>query len=369
MNLARERSIIGAMSSARISAVWLALAAQLGLACGQATPRFQVSTEEVVMHVRFTDRYGRAVSDIRRDEVRILEDGEEQKLSRLFKDDEPFDVGLLLDRSPSTFDIQEGIRERSIDLVMQAPANSRLLVLTFDTQVYVDCDWTEDLQKAADAIAGVETNTKTDGTILYEGLCMAMKQKFSRETLRKALIVYTDGIDEGSRGVSAKESLDLAEESGILVYPIQYDSREYYRRLYSTRRRSRADPDYDPRVDDPDWQPPLGRSSGRIGGIFVGGPNSTDRDRVEYMVKTRYDNAKKYLSGLARVTSGRYFETPDVNALQRSYADIINELSKVYTVTYIPSRKEKDGQFHRVKIDVLRPGIAVTMTRAGYWAK
>ena len=101
---------------------------------------------------------------------------------------------------------------------------------------------------------------------------------------------------------------------------------------------------------------------------MIGG-GRTERERETYKAQQMYSSAKDYLFQMARVSGGRYFETPSINGLEIAYSKIIDELSDVYTVTYVPARKEKDGKFHRVKIDVLREGVAVTSTRTGYWAK
>ncbi len=364
---------------ARPGALWFCLFVISPL-LAQESPTIRVTTEEVAFHVRFTDQAGKSV-EVQPDEIRIFEDGEEQRLRRLFKGGEPFDVGLLLDISPSTVDIQQGIRDRSIDFVAQMPEMNRMLLVSFDDEIYIDCDWTADLQKVMDTIEGLRTNEK-GGTALYDAVCLSAQKKFTRKTPRKAMIVYTDGIDHNS-GFSRKESVELIEESGILMFPIQYDSREYYKTM-----RTRNDPDYDPRTgrrypdrrdprrrdpddDDeplPNPDPIPGTSPPTIGGIMIGGRGS-ERERETYKAQQMYNSAKDYLSELARVSGGRYFETPGISALEIAYSKIIDELSDVYTVTYVPTRKAKDGKFHRVKIDVVREGVAVTSPRAGYWAR
>jgi hypothetical protein len=370
----------------RITATAAAIAAALvWLVAAQEPPKIQVTTEEVAINVRFTDRHGKAVSDIQPNEIRIYENGKEQKLARLFRSNEPFEVALLLDMSPSTYDIQQGVRDRSIDFVAQMPEMQRLLLISFDSKIYVDCDWTSDLQKVMDTVETLYTNEKASGTHLYESVSLVALKKFRRSTPRKAMIVYTDGIDHGSDGFNQKKSLEVIEESGIYVYPIQYDSRAWYSRTSSPTRRTRSpnDPDYDPRYPDgrsgrypqpePDYEPedepvPLpGSTPPTIGGVIVG--PTTERQKARYKAQQMYNSAKEYLGKLARVSGGRYFETPSINALEVAYGKIVDELTDVYTVTYVPADKNKDGKFRQVKINVTRPDIAALTGKGGYWAR
>jgi hypothetical protein len=358
----------------------------------QTPPKIEVSSEEVVFHVRFTDRFGKAISDIKPEEVKIYEEGKEQKLKRLFRSEEPFDVALLLDVSPSTYDIQEGIRERSIEFVQQMPEMNRMLLISFDDRIYIDCDWTADLQKVMDTIEGLSTNEKSSSTHLYEAISLVAQKKLTRKTPRRAMIVYTDGIDHGSDGFNDKESIELIEESGIVVYPIQYDSRAWYARqgnpTYDDRyppdpndpndpRNDPSDPrNRDPRIGRPRTYPSTRRTNPptipgttppTIGGIILG-PTS-ESDKSAYKAQVMYNHAKDYLFKLAYVSAGHYFETPSITMLGQAYSKIIDELAHVYTVTYIPSEIKHDGQVHRVRIDVTRPDVAVLTTKGGYRAK
>ncbi|HEY3128237.1 MAG TPA: VWA domain-containing protein [Acidobacteriota bacterium] len=337
----------------------LAVAIPLSAQRANRTTTFRASAEEVVMHVRFTDRVGKAITDLRPEEVKLFEDGVEQKVERVFTSQEPFDVALLLDSSPSTVNNLEAIRQQSVDFVIQLMQNNRLLLLTFDDEVYVDCDWTSIPEKVEEAVQQVRTNQKADHTVLYEAVALAAKKKFTRDAPRKAMILYTDGIDEGSRGISERDSVKIIEESGIVVYCIQYDSRDHYRRLYDPVRRSPT---------DPGWDPPVGSTGGKVGPIFVG-RNPSNRDTAEYIAQSKYDHAKKYLTALSEAGGGRYFETLKLPDLAAAYTKIIDELSRVSTVTYIPQRRIRDGQFHRVRITSVREGVAVQTTRQGYWAK
>jgi hypothetical protein len=253
-----------------------------------------------------------------------------------------------------------------------------------------------------DTIETLQTNEKASSTHLYEAICLVSEKKLTRKTPRRAMIVYTDGIDHGSDGFSEKASIELIEESGIVVYTIQYDSREWYARQgrldYDPN-----DPDYDPNDPypnpddpsdprnrdprtgrtrrypqpgsrDPDRRPPPtspptvpGTTPPTIGGIILG-PTS-ERDKSAYKAQMMYNHAKDYLFKLAYVSAGRYFETPSITALGQAYSKIIDELAHVYTVTYVPSEIKRDGQIHTVRIDVTRPDVAVLTNKGGYRAK
>ena len=368
------------------------------LAIPQKAPRIQVTTEEVTINVRFTDRFNRGITDIQPSEIRILEDGVEQKLARFFRSEEPFDVALLLDMSPSTTENQEGIRDRSAGFVAQMPEGNRLLLVTFENKIFIDCDWTPDLQKVLDTVENLAWNEKASSTHLYEAVSLVAQKKFKRSTPRKAMIVYTDGIDMGSDDFSKDDSLEIIEESGILVYPIQFDSRQWWVKTHGPAPRSPTDPDYRRYPDDryprnrrpkydpqgrpypPDSYPPDDDAPDPIpdptppvsgpGGIILGrGGIPSGRQVARAEAESMYRNGTAYLRQLATVSSGKYFETPNINALENAYGRIIQELSDLYTITYVPSPRKTDGQLHRIKVDVTRPDVAVQTTKGGYMAK
>jgi hypothetical protein len=407
LNLREYPVIIRDMSAGKLVVAFGTAVAFVLIASGQKPPKIEVTSEEVAINVRFTDRFNRGITDIQPREIRIFEDGKEQKLARFFRSAEPFYVALLLDMSPSTTDLQQGIRDRSADFVAQMPEGNRLLLITFEDKVFIDCDWTSDLQKVMDAVENLEWNKKADSTHLWECVSLVAQKKLKKDSPRKAMILYTDGIDMGSDGFSAQDSLDIIEESGVLVYPIQFDSRDWWVRSFRrTGSRSPDDPDYDPRYpdgrrpqydprnprsrrpqydprdprsrrpyppdepddDDPTIPNPIPPVKGS-GGIVLGPGVGTAGGRSRQEAQWKYEGAQKYLRKLAEVSSGRYFETPGINALENAYARIIQELSDVYTITYIPLEHKTDGQFHRVKIDVTRPNVAALTTKGGYWAR
>ncbi len=327
----------------------------------QTSPRFRINAEEVVLHVLFTDRVGKAIPDMRRGEVKIFEDGAEQEIKRFFRSEKPFEVSLLLDSSVSTRGNMTGITGHSADFVDHLPGEMPVLVISFDDAVYVDCDWSIDRSQLEQAILQIETNEDADRTILYEAVTVVAEQKFSPQTLRKAMVVYSDGINDSvlGLGTSRKESLEVIEESGILVYSIHYDSRDHYRRLYNPISPSPTYPD-----------PPVGTTGKKLGPIFVGGgPLDGRRDQAEYRAQMIYEAGKRYLMELAKRSGGRFFETLTMSALSDTYAKIVAELSTVYTITYLPPRRERDRQFHRINVRTTREGVAVRPTREGYWAR
>lgn len=331
-----------------------ALAQTLSAPAQESVPTYRVDADEVVVHVLFTDRYGNAITDLTREEVQIFENNTRQEINRFHTTDAPFRVGLLLDSSPSTQEQLPRIRLDSGDFIQSLPEGTEVLVISFDEEVYVDCDWSTDLKRAARCAKSIVYDEDRQSTVLYEAVALTAEQKFERNFLRQALIVYSDGIDEGSKGVSREESLETIQESHLVAYTIQYDSRDHYRRLHN------PSPDLVPGVE-----PPVGSTGVKLGPILVGSGDVSNRDRAEYVAQTKYESGQNYLKELAEAGTGTYFEALQISDLTRAYARIVAELSAMYTLTFLPSEKDARG-YRAIRVHVTRPGVAVQTLKRGY---
>ncbi|MDA2937949.1 VWA domain-containing protein [Acidobacteria bacterium AH-259-A15] len=312
--------------------------------------------EEVFIHVRFTTPSGQAVTDIRREEIRVLAEGKSQQVRRVMYPDEPFDIGLLMDVSPSKEEAVDSIRHDTARFVSFFPLQNPIMVLTFDSQVYVDCDWTTDRKKVDEALWEFGLHKPGGSTVLREAVVLAVEQKFLPRKPRTAMILFSDGVDTGSGQVSEKESLEVLKKSGVLTYCVQHFSFAFHRKVHYPTPRS-------PR----DIQSIPGTTGTKVGPIFVGRGRTSERDWAEYKVKTIHENAVKYLRQLAQAGGGLYLQLATINELGKAYDKIAEELSQVYTISFIPSHKRGE-RFHSIRVMSTRDDVIARYRPAGYWA-
>jgi len=178
----------------------------------------------VPLHVKFIDEGGRPVRDLSSSEVKVFESGSELEVERLLDPNTVFDVGLLLDVSPSVHEMVDITQRQTSRLFYSLPSESEALLLTFDTQTYVDCDWTTDRKEMDEAIFELGLHKPGDTSILYEALVVALEKKYRERGFRQVLIVLSDGVETGSHDVSEKESLRVVQDAGVLTFIIQSSS-------------------------------------------------------------------------------------------------------------------------------------------------
>jgi Ca-activated chloride channel family protein len=181
----------------------------------------RVSTALVTIPVSVMDRNGKYVADLRKEDFRIYEDGSEQEIAYFATVEKPFVVALVIDTSNSTAFRLEDIQDAAIAFVNQLRPEDRVLVVSFDDQVRVLSEATNDRYALRDAIRRTRTG---GGTKLYDAVDFVIKQRLERVEGRKAIVLFTDGVDTTSKRASYESTLRDAEEFDATVYPIQYDT-------------------------------------------------------------------------------------------------------------------------------------------------
>lgn len=276
----------------------------------------KVETNLVTIPVSVFDRYGLYVPNLRKEDFKIFEDGTEQQIEYFGTSEKPFTVILLLDTSPSTeYEIDE-IREAAKAFVDQLKPQDKVMVIEFDGNVHVLTEATGDRPTIYKAIKRADFG---GGTSLYDAVTFSLQKRLSAVSGRKAIVLFTDGVDTQSSKSNYDTTLALAEESDSLIFPI----------YYNTFAKTRADADI--------WGPPP--------------PGTTAR---EYAV------GKKYLEELASYTGGRVFRpeaTP--GGLTAAFEGIAEELRRQYNIGYIPSEDGKRGQRKQIKVRVNRPNLVL----------
>ncbi|MDQ3908586.1 MAG: VWA domain-containing protein, partial [Acidobacteriota bacterium] len=178
-----------------------------------------VNTTLVTIPVSVRDRDGKYIPDLRKEDFRIYEDGVEQQVAYFATVEKPFTVALLIDTSGSTRYKMDEMQDAAISFVDQLRPDDRVIVVSFDDQVRVLCEATNDRNALRSAI---RTARRGEGTRLYDAVDFVINQRLSRIEGRKAVVLFTDGVDTTSKHANYQSTVREAEESDSLIYSVQY---------------------------------------------------------------------------------------------------------------------------------------------------
>jgi VWFA-related protein len=184
-------------------------------------------------------------------------------------------------------------------------------------------------------------------TRLYDAVHLTVRERLNQIKGRKAIVLFTDGVDTSSQQATYQTTLREAEELDALIYPIQYDTTDYARSmqgggntvtvvttthgLFGTKTSQQT---YN--VPANNGQPMPGTS------------------------KADYDRADKYLHALADETGGRLYQANDTNQLAEAFSRIAEELRRQYSLGYYPkSDNAEDIARREIKVRVKKPDLAV----------
>ncbi len=305
----------------------------------------RVNIALVTIPVSIMDRDGRYIPNLGKEDFRIFEDNTEQEVAYFAAVEQPFTVALLLDTSGSTeFKIEE-IQDAAIAFVDQLRPEDSVMVIAFDDSIDVLAEPTNDRRQLRNAIRRARSG---GGTRLYDAVDFTIKQRLSRIKGRKAIVLFTDGVDTTSRTASYESNVRDAEELDAIVYPVQYDTYNGQHQGTGWPPTSRS-----PSIIFPFPLPfplpiPGGRRGGGGGG--VGGRGTSRGD---------YARAGAYLREMAEKTGGRVHEAYDVSYLERAFESIAEELRRQYSLGYYPKVQSSVAARRQIKVRVKRPNLVV----------
>jgi len=308
----------------------------------------------VSIHVHFVTSQGNPVTTLKPEQIHVFDSGVEVPVVKVHEPGEVFDVGLLLDVSPSVHEMVDVIQDSTSRFFHTLREDAQGLLLTFDSELYLDCDWTTDRKALDEAIYEWGLHKPGNTTVIYDALVIALEKKYVERGPRQALILLSDGVEQGKHQVEKDESLEVAQQAGVLVFPLQYDSRAHYRKLYGSIT------DYDPRRDPR----PAGSTGTDIGGIFVGS-GSSERDITEYKVQRTFEKASNYMRAVERSGRGPYRLLLKSSDFYKTYEEILGHLTNLYTITVVPRNKKG---FRSVAILTDRDDVTAIPLTKGYWA-
>src|SRR6185503_17741433 len=115
--------------------------------------------------------------------------------------------------------------DAAITFVNQLRQDDRVMVVSFDDDIRILTEFTSDRRRLRDAILQTRPG---DGTKLYDAVDMVINQRLSTVDGRKAVVLFTDGVDTTSRHASYESNVRDAEELDALIYPVQYDTNDNF---------------------------------------------------------------------------------------------------------------------------------------------
>ena len=303
----------------------------------------RVNTTLVTVPVSVLDRNGKYVPNLRQKDFRIYEEGVEQEVAYFASVEQPFTVALVIDTSGSTQNRLDEIHQAAITFVNQLRPDDKVMVVSFSDRVRLLCDATNDRYTIQNAI---QRAAPGEGTKLYDAVDYVINEQFNRIKGRKAIVLFTDGVDTTSRRASFESTIRDAEELDALIYPILYDTYEdTVARMGGGMGRRRG-----------------GVTVGDILGGILSGGNITiigGNTNCRGCTREEYDRGEQYLRELSNKTGTRVEQAGDGRNLAQAFSIIAEELRRQYSLGYYPKAQAEGGQRRQISVRVNRPNMAV----------
>jgi Ca-activated chloride channel family protein len=280
----------------------------------------RIETTLISIPVSVMDRDGKYIPDLRREDFRIWEDGAEQQVAYFASTEQPFTVVLMIDTSGSTRNKLQEIQNAAIAFVMQLRPADRVMIVSFNDKIKILSPPTNDINLLRQAILRTE---RGDGTRLFDAVDQVVNKELHRIEGRKAIVLFTDGVDTSSRSGRYYYTMRDVEESGALVYPVKYDT-------YSD--------------------------------LDIADQGSANRGLGTS--RAEYDRGDRYLRDLARVSGARVYDAGQHN-LDYAFRRVAEELRRQYSVGYYPKKIPQPGDRRTIKVRVNKPELVVR-TRDSY---
>ena len=266
----------------------------------------RISSNLVSVPVSVMNRQGQYIVDLQQRDFRVFEDGKEQSIVHFSNVDQPFSVVLLIDTGGSTAPFIDQIKGAAKAFVDQLRPADTVRPVYFHGEIKpLTAEGINDPKLFDAAIDRIEPGPTNMGTRLYDAVHFGLNSLRPVAT-RRAVLLITDGENTWGKA-SMKSTLREAEESGVVVYTLQYGDLKPLRHQVS------------PQV---------------------------------------------YLQQLAEKTGGRYFKGGDMNAVKRSFVEVAAELRRQYVIGYEPNEPDRLG-LRKIRVKVNRKNLAVR-ARASY---
>ena len=287
----------------------------------------RVDSQLVTLNMSVVDRStSRGLKGLQQTDFRLFEDGEEQNILQFESSSAPFDLVLLIDLSGSTKSVVSLIRSAALHFVEAARPADRVAVITFAADAKLVSPLTADRELLRQRISTIDT--ERGDTRLYDATAFAINQftKEPKKSRRTAIILMSDGLDGTIPGVSGQYGSQLSYQEALNA--IQEFDGVLYTLCLNT--------------------------------FYVA---MNPRDTQPEAFDTGYDRMKE----MAETGGGIFYEVERLTDLAGAYDQVVTDLGTVYSLSYRPSNKGRDGKWRAIKITINRSN-AVARGKRGYYA-
>jgi len=261
----------------------------------------KVNVDVVQVTVTVSDGHGRFVRNLPRSAFRVLEDGKPQGITHFTSEDVPLEIVVAIDISGSMTPAMPKLKKAVKEFLKDVPNQDLVTLLGFNDSIFT---LTRKAGDVAERSRAVDRLAPWGSTALYDVILRGVEM-LGRQTGRKALIVFTDGEDQGSHATINDVERRL-QSSDVTLYMI-----------------------------------------GQGRGVTL-------------------DTLKKVMERLSNPTGGRALFTDSIDELHESFADLLDELSNQYLLGYEPINTKHDDVWRRIKVEV--DGHHEVRARQGYRA-
>lgn len=297
----------------------------------QSLETLKVNVDVVQLFFNVKDKRGALIPNLSKDDFQIFEDGKGQTV-KYFKaeSDLPLTLGIMIDSSGSQQRVLEMEKEVGGQFLQEIlRPKDEAFVISFDVNVDLLQDFTNSVRDLKAALNRARINTgggggplpglgggpiptgTPRGTLLYDAIYLAAHDELAHEVGRKAMVILTDGEDQGSQ-LRVKDAIEAAQKSDSIVYVLLIADRGFY----------------------------------GFGGY------SGDRE----------------MKKLSEETGGRVIEVGNkFDKLKQAFEQIAQELRSQYNIGYTPTNNKRDGTFRKVEIRTKQQGYKI-QSRTGYYA-
>lgn len=287
-------------------------------------PTFRKNVNVVNVFFNVKDKHGALMPGLKKEDFDISENGKPQTIKYFAAEtDQPLTIGLLIDSSGS---MQRMLPEEKVvaaDFLRQVITDKDLaFVISFDISVDLLQDLTNDvhllragLEKAKINVGGGSSGipgvgqgpvpiSHPKGTLLYDGVYLAASDVLGKQVGRKAMVILTDGVDQGSQ-LKLRDAIEAAQKADTICYVLL--------------------------LSDPQYGSDMG-----------------------------------VMRELAEQTGGRAIGVDRPDKIGPAFAQISNELRSQYNIGYTPTDEKRDGAFRKIEVKS-KNGYKV-QARKGYYA-